>query len=59
MLDNVAFNVLQNVCEAAPVGAFTNAGSVTTMVVLEVHPFASVTVYECVPAVTVNVPVPV
>jgi hypothetical protein len=27
--------------------------------VLAVHPFASVTVYECVPAVTTNDPVPV
>jgi hypothetical protein len=55
----VEFNVLQNVCEAAPVGAFTNAGSVTITVVLDVHPFTSVTVYECVPAETVYVPIPV
>ena len=59
MLANVAFNVLQNVCEAAPVGAFTNAGSVTITVVLDVHPFASETVYEYVPADTVYVPIPV
>ena len=29
------------------------------MLVVAVHPLASVTVYECVPALTVNVPVPV
>ena len=39
--------------------AVSNVGSVTVMFVIEVHPFASVTVYEYVPAVTVNVPVPV
>ena len=55
----VAFNVLQKVCEEAPVGAFTNAGSVTITVVLDVHPFTSVTVYACVPAETVYVPIPV
>ena len=37
----------------------TRAGSVTVMLVVAVHPFASVTVYQYVPAVTVNVPVPV
>ena len=35
------------------------AGSVTVMLVVEVHPFASVTVYVYVPAVTVKSPVPV
>ena len=34
-------------------------GSVTVMLVVAVHPFASVTVYEEVPAVTVKLPVPV
>jgi hypothetical protein len=29
------------------------------MLVVAVHPFASVTVYECVPALTVKFPVPV
>ena len=29
------------------------------MLVVAVHPFASVTVYECVPALTVKLPVPV
>ena len=55
----VEFNVLQNVCEAAPVGALTKAGCVTFIDVFEVHPFTSVTVYECVPAETVYVPIPV
>jgi len=37
----------------------TNAvGSVIVIVVVDVQPFASVTVYEYVPAVSVNVPVP-
>jgi hypothetical protein len=39
--------------------AVSKVGSVTVMLVVAVHPFASVTVYEYVPAVTVNVPVPV
>jgi hypothetical protein len=34
-------------------------GSVTVMLVVAVHPLASVTVYECVPALTVKLPVPV
>ena len=39
--------------------AVSAVGSVTVMLVVAVHPFASVTVYECVPAVTVKLPVPV
>ena len=37
----------------------SRAGSVTVMLVVAVHPFASVTVYVYVPAVTVKSPVPV
>jgi hypothetical protein len=50
--------VLQKVCDAAPVGELTKAGCVTFIDVFEVHPFKSVTVYECVPAKTVYVPIP-
>jgi hypothetical protein len=39
--------------------AVRSVGSVTEMLVVAVHPFASVTVYECVPALTVKLPVPV
>jgi len=39
--------------------ALSTVGSVTVMLVDEVHPLASVTVYEYVPAVTVLAPVPV
>jgi hypothetical protein len=39
--------------------AVNTVGSVTVMLVVAVHPFASVTVYECVPALTVKLPVPV
>jgi len=39
--------------------AESTVGSDTVMLVDEVHPLASVTVYEYVPAVTVLVPVPV
>jgi hypothetical protein len=39
--------------------AVSKVGSVTVMLVVAVHPFASVTVYECVPALTVKFPVPV
>ena len=34
-------------------------GAVTVTLTEEVHPLASVTVYDCVPAACVNVPVPV
>jgi hypothetical protein len=37
----------------------SRAGSVTVMLVAAVHPLASVTVYEYVPAITVKSPVPV
>jgi hypothetical protein len=39
--------------------AVSKVGSVTVMLVDAVHPFASVTVYEYVPALTVKLPVPV
>ena len=39
--------------------AVSAVGSVTVMLVVAVHPFASVTVYVYVPAVTVKLPVPV
>ena len=39
--------------------AVSAVGCVTVILVVAVHPFASVTVYECVPALTVNAPVPV
>ena len=38
--------------------AVSAVGSVTVMLVVAVHPFASVTVYECVPALTMKLPVP-
>ena len=39
--------------------AVNAVGCVTVMLVVAVQPFASVTVYECVPALTVKLPVPV
>jgi hypothetical protein len=39
--------------------AVNTVGSVTVMLVVAVHPLASVTVYEYVPALTVKLPVPV
>jgi hypothetical protein len=39
--------------------AVRSVGSVTVMLVVVVHPLASVTVYVCVPALTVKSPVPV
>ena len=39
--------------------AVSTVGSVTVMLVVAVQPFASVTVYESVPAITVKFPVPV
>jgi hypothetical protein len=39
--------------------ALNAVGCVMLPVVIDVHPFASVTMYEYGPAVTVNVPVPV
>ena len=39
--------------------AVKTVGSDTVMLVVEVHPFASVKVYKCVPALTVKLPVPV
>ncbi len=45
--------------EVAEDHATTAVGSVTVIVVDEVHPFASVTVYVYVPATSVNEPSPV